>query len=160
MQRFSKLRYTGTALGYCHCAKPINFIGGKHAFFQKTEHYETLSFFFPSYHPHPKDGGMYCFQFLLVHNSMGGGYSIQGLDGGYPIPGPGGYPIQLTRDTPSQVQVRGYPIQLMGGGVTHTRFNQGVSHPADLGTLSLVQVDGYPPPGLNGVPPPSGDRAA
>ena len=93
---------------------------------------------------------------------------------GYPIPGLDGRGThQRSRwgGTPSQVWMRGYPIQGLdvglpcsrsrwgypiqgsNGRVPHPRSRWEVSHPADGGTPIQDQDGGYPPSGLDGIPP-------
>ena len=80
------------------------------------------------YHPHPKDGGRFCFQFVSSHLDWGGG----------------GIPSQVWMGEggiPSQVQRGGYPSQI--------RWGRGVSPNPGL--------DGVPPPPIQdwmGYSPP------
>ena len=90
----------------------------------------------PSYRPHLKDGGRYCFQFVSSHLR---GVSQSGL-------GEGG--------TPSQVWLGGYPIPGLAREIPHprSRRGEGVPHPRS----GWGGTQGTPPTRSGWVTPPPG----
>ena len=106
----------------------------------------------PSYRPHLKDGGRYCFQFVSSHlrgvsqSGLGeGGTPSQVWLGGYPIPG-------LAREIP-------HPRSRQGEGVPHPRSGWGGTQgtpPTRSGWVTPPTWDGVPPGPGTGYPPDLG----
>ena len=102
------------------------------------------------YHPHQKDGGRYCFQFVCQFTSRGRGVPQSGL-GRVPHPRSdwGGTPSQVwLGGTPSQVWPEGYPgypLTRSGWGNPPPHDQVWMEYPPDLRWGTPQHGKGYPP---------------